>query len=237
MSEILNLSTDELTPDRGAVLESQGIPAGVFVPGEVEALYITACGLLSEVAAPAGILREISLPEFAAVYRGEGRNEPRTPVGDIYVRAERLALYAVTLGERVSDEIAARFRSNDLALASMLDAAASVAADRLAEVAAVRFLERLSRDGGARSATRVLGYSPGYCGWHVSGQKKLFEFLQPEQIGITLRDSFLMQPLKSVSGVLIAGPREIHRFEMSYPFCSRCETQGCRERIRALSAE
>ncbi|GAG32848.1 unnamed protein product, partial [marine sediment metagenome] len=33
------------------------------------------------------------------------------------------------------------------------------------------------------------------------------------------------------------GPKEIHDIEMSYPACDRCDTRGCRERIRALLAE
>jgi len=237
MSDILRFSTDELKPAREAVLGNQGIPTGAFVPAEIETLCAAALDLLGEVAAPAGILREISKPDFELVYQGEGRNEPHTPVGKIYGSAESLALFAITLGERVSQGIGRCFQSNDLALGSMLDAAASVAADKLAERTAERFLELLWREGRAGPATRVLGYSPGYCGWHVSGQKKLFEYLHPEQIGITLRDSFLMQPLKSVSGVLIAGPKEIHSFEMAYSFCDECETRGCRARIRALRAE
>ena len=202
--------------------------------GEIEALCTAALELLAEVAAPAGVLREISESDFEVVYQGEGRNEPRTPVEDIFTRAETLALFAVTLGPRVSREIEQRFQVNDLALGAMLDSAASVAADRLAGAAEDRLREVLSASG-RRPA--VLRYSPGYCGWHISGQRKLFEFLHPEQIGISLRKSFLMEPLKSVSGVMIAGPREIHDFEMSYPFCSRCETRGCRARIRALPAE
>jgi hypothetical protein len=237
MSEILEFSKEELTPARAAVLGNQGIPTGVFVPAEIDGLCTAALDLLSEVAAPAGVLREISKPDFENVYQGEGRNEAHTPVAEIYGSAENLALFAVTLGEPVSKGIDECFRSNELALGSMLDAAASIAADHLAELAANRFLEWLLREGRAAPTTRVLGYSPGYCGWHVSGQKKLFEYLRPEQIGITLRDSFLMQPLKSVSGVLIAGSREIHSFEMAYPFCSACETRGCRARIRALRAE
>ena len=84
--------------------------------------------------------------------------------------------------------------------------------------------------------TGVLRYSPGYCGWHISGQRRLFDYLDPGQIGITLRESFLMDPLKSVSGVLIAGPREIHRFTDDYDFCDQCDTRGCRQRLRALYA-
>lgn len=237
MNEILTFSADELTPDRGAVLENQGVPAGIPVPAEVEAVCTTALALLLKVAAPAGILREISEPDFAVAYQGEGGNEPVTPVGEIFGRAESLALFAVTLGPQVSRQIADRFESNDLALAVMLDSAASAAADQLAELTAGRFFGLLSRSGRTTPATGVLGYSPGYCGWHISGQRKLFEFLRPERIGITLRESFLMEPLKSVSGVLIAGPKEIHDFDESYPFCSRCEAHGCRERIRALLAQ
>ncbi|MCK4404551.1 MAG: hypothetical protein KAW02_05615, partial [candidate division Zixibacteria bacterium] len=64
-----------------------------------------------------------------------------------------------------------------------------------------------------------------------------FEFLHPEEIGITLLDSFLMKPLKSMSGVIVVGDREIHNFEDSYPFCRECRSHSCRDRIRALFEE
>ena len=59
----------------------------------------------------------------------------------------------------------------------------------------------------------------------------------PERIGVSQRDSFVMEPLKSVSGVLIAGPGEPHDLPTDYLCCGECETQGCRERLRALLAE
>ena len=236
MSEILAFSTDELRPDRVEVLTNQGIPAGVDIPASIETLCAAALGLLAKVAAPTGVLRETSKDEFETVYGGEGLNESRTPVGDIFTRADNLALFVVTLGPRIGREIDERFAAGDLALGAMLDSAASAAADKLASVAERRFGETLSRAGRSTSATRVLGYSPGYCGWHISGQKRLFEVLCPERVGVTLRESYLMEPLKSVSGVLIAGPAEIHDFPMSYECCSRCESRGCRERIRALRA-
>jgi hypothetical protein len=237
MSAILPFSTEELMPDRDAVLANQGIPAGKAVSREIDGLYVRALELVVEFAAPAGILGEISQADFEAVYRGEGRNEPSTPVGDIFPKAENLALFAVTLGPRISREITEHFGSSEFARGAMLDAAASAATDKLAEVSASRFADILAREGRATTDTAVLGYSPGYCGWHISGQRKLFEFLRPERIGILLTDSFLMQPLKSVSGVLIAGPKAIHDFQMTYACCTQCEPRGCRERIRALLAQ
>ena len=48
-------------------------------------------------------------------------------------------------------------------------------------------------------------YSPGYCGWHVREQAKLFSLLPPAPCGITLNDSCLMTPVKSVSGIIALG--------------------------------
>lgn len=83
------------------------------------------------------------------------------------------------------------------------------------------------------SAATML-FSPGYCGWHVSGQKRLFESLRPDEIGIELSESFLMQPLKSVSGVIVVGPREIFDFDDAFSFCDECSTHSCRDRIRTV---
>jgi len=237
MTEILTYSAADVRPSRAAAFENQGIPSDKAVPEVIDALCTTALELLSEVAAATGILSEISKQDFETVYHGEGRNEPNTPIGDIFNRADDLGLFCVTLGARISQEIEERFNANDLAVACMLDSVASAAADRLAELAQNHYLRLLARKGRATSSTRALRYSPGYCGWHVSGQRKLFAFLRPEQIGISLRDSYLMEPLKSVSGVVISGTAETHDFQDSYPFCSQCATHGCRKRIRALLVE
>lgn len=236
MTTILGFTTDEMRPARDAVLENQSIPSGAKLPAGIEAIYARAVDLLCELAEPKGALQEITKADFERLYEGEGRNEVRTPIGDIFEEVEDLALFVATVGKRVVREIEARFASSDYALGSMLDSAASAAADKLGALAEQRFREQLAETGRLKPNTGVLRYSPGYCGWHISGQKKLFETLRPEQIGVTLNDSFLMQPLKSVSGVLIAGPMEIHDFAMGYPACGECKTQGCRERIRGLRA-
>lgn len=236
MDQVLTFALDEVAPAREVVLAEQGMPAGAVVSERVGALFAAAAVLLRRTAAPRGVLAEISAADFAQVYAGDGRNESPTPVGDIYGRAGSLALFAVTLGDEVSREISRRFANHELALACMLDAAASVAADHLAAAIERRYAAALVGAGAHAAATAVLRYSPGYCGWHVSGQRRLFAALRPEGIGITLGESCLMQPLKSVSGVLIAGQKEIHQFMDSYPFCDECGTRGCRERLKALDA-
>ena len=80
----------------------------------------------------------------------------------------------------------------------------------------------------------ALSYSPGYCGWNIDAQKKLFSFLKPQQIGISLNESCLMTPLKSVTGVLVYGNKSIHQFDNSFSFCFNCKVQSCIERIERI---
>jgi hypothetical protein len=234
VSQTFTFTPAEVSPSKAAVLEHLGMPTVGGLPDRVEELYATAERMLVQSVEPRGIVASISVDDFASVYRGQGFNEPTSVVADIFPHADHLALFTVTLGAATSHEITEGFATHDFALASMLDAMASESADLAAERAERRF-ERALREAGWRTPDGgVLRYSPGYCGWDVTGQKQLFQYLSPERIGVTLTDSCLMQPLKSVSGVMIAGPKEIHRFPPTYSFCSRCETQECRDRIVAL---
>ena len=117
----------------------------------------------------------------------------------------------------------------------MLDAVASIATDNAGRVAE-EWAERQAAGQKDSALSRAFLYSPGYCGWHISGQAKLFFRLRPEKIGISLNASFLMNPLKSISGVLVAGPAAIHQFSEVYPFCTYCKSPICRERGMARSA-
>jgi hypothetical protein len=235
MNQAVQWTAAEVMPEREPVLELIGVP-DEDVPEHIEALYDGAMQVLSDVAEPAGVVSEISEADFAEVYAGDGRNDPHTPVADIFPGADRLALFTVTMGEGTSAAIAKCFASHDFALGSMLDSAASAAVERAAELVERSYEEALCAGGWEAPPGAVLRYSPGYCGWHVSGQRRLFDYLEPERIGVTLRSSFLMEPLKSTSGVLIAAPQDVHAFAPTYSFCSRCETKGCRQRIRALLA-
>jgi len=236
MTEIIKISTAELTPTREDVLAQQGVPPGTQVRTDIEDICTKALELLQDTAAPVGVVSDISSEGFANVFEGEGENEADTPVGEIFGRSNHLRLFAVTVGKETSSEIDRLFQTNDFALGCMLDAAASVAADRAAAHIEQRFAQSLSDGGWSLESGAALRYSPGYCGWHISGQKKLFEYLRPEPIGLTLRDSYLMEPLKSVSGVVLGGPREMHEFDPTFPSCAMCTTYSCRDRINALFA-
>jgi hypothetical protein len=203
------------------------------------ALLKDAQALFLNEAEPAAKLADIGVPEFAAVFAGEGNNAADAPLAAIFPQAKRLALFACTVGRRVTDHIRDLFASHDYALGYVLDAVASGGAEHLAALVEAEYRRQLESDNLQsriqNPESKIVRYSPGYCGWHVSGQRRLFAALAPEEIGITLRESFLMEPLKSVSGVLVLGPRDVHRYEPGFSFCADCRNQTCRDRLAGLS--
>lgn len=225
----------DTVPERAEVLRLQGVPDDAAVPARIAALHERALAAFLETAAPCAVLAGITRGDFAGVYRGEGRNAAETPLEGIAAGATRLALFAATVGRGVSALIRDLFEKREPALAVMLDAVASAAADRLPLLLGAR--EHEAAGGGEADGGRVLAYSPGYCGWHVSGQRALFAYLEPSEIGVTLNASCLMEPLKSVSGVLVAGPAGIHRFAPTFGFCPECREKSCRARMASLSRE
>jgi hypothetical protein len=66
-------------------------------------------------------------------------------------------------------------------------------------------------------------YSPGYCGWDVGEQHKLFDLFPEGCCGVTLSGSSLMLPIKSVSGVIGTGASVSYR---DYT-CEICSMKAC----------
>jgi len=234
MRPITSFQASKATPDRRTVLNAQGIPDGASVPRRVGDLIDSAFEIYSDLVEPIGIRTEIAVEEFGEIFHGEGHNASRTPLEGMLPKARKLALFAVTIGEAVCSEIRRLFGDGDPALGYALDTIASAGAGSLADAMTLDYMESLSRSDSIAPDLRVLPHSPGYCGWHVSAQRKLFGFLRPERIEVSINASCLMQPLKSVSGVLVAAEKEAHEFDIDFDFCADCADQDCRERIQSV---
>lgn len=235
MHTIVHIPAKTVIPGIPAVLRGQGVPPWVKPEERISQMARDALSLCREKSAPVGLLLGVTREEFGAVLEGEGGNAVDVPVGPIYRASGDLVLFAVTLGEFISREISRRFQQNDFAFASMLDAAASECTEMAAQALEESCRRNLAASGRSGRDQGILRFSPGYCGWHISGQKKLFSMLQPGEIGITLNESFLMQPIKSITGVIVSGRKSIFEFEDLFSFCRDCATHTCRERIRAMS--
>lgn len=134
-----------------------------------------------------------------------------------FEKAEKIALFLSTLGndaKRIIDE-----KRQDPFEYFMLDFLASQFAECVAGYMHERIRE-YAQTAGLGCSNR---YSPGYCGWNVREQSKLFEFFSENQCGITLTESCLMNPVKSVSGAIALGRDVVFR-EYS---CRNCGENDC----------
>jgi hypothetical protein len=232
MNRITEFSLEEARPPRETVLSAQELPTGEALPSRLRDLLEDAFREFDVLAEPRAIAAELTLTELEDVLDGFDGPIEETVIGQVYLRGEAFALYVATLGTPLSERIRELFAANDPGRGWMLDAVASSGADRLSDLLAARFEAELGEAGHA--SPRVLPYSPGYCGWTVRGQKRLFAHLRPEQIGVTLTASCLMTPIKSVSGVLVAGSEETHRFRPEFAFCDECKTRACGARMASV---
>ncbi|MBI4404793.1 MAG: hypothetical protein HY537_11560 [Deltaproteobacteria bacterium] len=213
----------EVLPERSNIIKKEGLKdASKFLPllEQAEKLFV-------DFSAPTGLVGEISADQFERVFEGLGQNEPQAPLREIYPKAQALALFGITLGPTISSQIESLFESDDFVLGYLLDCMASLACERAVDHASHQFAD-------AYEGLSTMAYSPGYCGWHISAQKTLFQMIEPQTIGISLNEDFLMSPLKSTTGVLVAGPREIHGVKPGYPFCRQCKCRTCLDRLTTV---
>ncbi|HSN69288.1 MAG TPA: vitamin B12 dependent-methionine synthase activation domain-containing protein [Thermoanaerobaculia bacterium] len=220
----------ELRPAEGDVLRRLGVPAGAEVRPELRELLDRAAEKAENLVEARGVIHPVAREEFVAIYEGEGKNAPESPLEKIYARASALALFVATLGDKLERELSTLFREGDSALAVVLDAYASSMMNRAVDALVKRFEFEFFDD-----RLRVLPYSPGYCGWHLTGQRALFGTLEFDNAGVTLGENCLMIPLKSVSGVLVAGEPAVHHFRPDFEFCEECDAHTCIPRMASVN--
>jgi len=235
VKKLIDIPPASVVPTEGAVLRAMGVPAGQDQGARVERLVAAALEEFRSDAEPRGIVAEVGRDEFSSIYQGAGDNDSPSPLLSIFPRAEVLTLFAVTLGASLSDRVSMLFDDGKVALGATLDAAASEGTELAGIHVDGVVLEDARTDGRAGAASRILRYSPGYCGWNLTGQRALFAALGPEEIGIHLTETCLMEPVKSISGVMVIGPADIHEFTDDYSFCATCPTHDCRRRIKGLT--
>jgi hypothetical protein len=109
-----------------------------------------------------------------------------------------IAIFVCTAGHGISELAKEMTASGDVVMAYIYDVIGSVCAEKAADKLEVILLEEPDIEGSGISNR----CSPGYCGWDVSEQRKLFSLLPQGFCSVTLTASSLMMPIKSVSGII-----------------------------------
>ena len=106
-----------------------------------------------------------------------------------------IALVVCTIGSALEERVAELAARERVARAMLLDAMGSAAVEELADRRNRRICEEALRAGldpGPRA-------SPGYGAWKLEDQAWLFQELAPQEIGVTLGETWMMNPRKSIS--------------------------------------
>jgi copper chaperone CopZ len=144
-------------------------------------------------------------------------------------KAEKAALFVCTIGPGMENRARQLQREGEFVLSYVVNTIASVVVEK-----AVDFLHDYIGMQMNKSGLKITNrYSPGYCGWPVSEQHLLFSFLPEKFCGVSLTDSALMMPIKSVSGIIGIGS-SVKRKEYT---CDTCGIKECTYRSKRAARQ
>lgn len=224
------LSHDEWALSRSEILEAMGDALTHHSEGdplirEVDALYAEAvsCALprYTYLFVPG------TLDRTAATLTLGAERKSLFQVGKIIAHqlqdATLFLIFTATVGEEFDLWMEQLKREGDMLKVYIADAIGSALVEKVADLMEADLQSRLD----SVDLHHTLRFSPGYCGWHLSGQKELFSlFPSSTPCGIRLTESCLMLPIKSVSGVIGVG-KEVKPQQYS---CGLCDYAMCYKR-------
>lgn len=145
-----------------------------------------------------------------------------------YKNISSAAVFVCTAGKEITDKTMEFNQKGDFLEGYLLDVLGSV----LVEKAMNKIHEYLRNDMEQKGLGITNRYSPGYCDWNIKEQKQLLDFFPENFCNISLNESCLMMPTKSVSGIIGIG-RDV---KYQKHLCSLCDNKNCIYRnIRKLT--
>jgi hypothetical protein len=130
-------------------------------------------------------------------------------------RSQSVIIMVCTIGSLLDEMVSSLFKV-DPSLAVAMDGVGSAAVESLA-IQACNYFENQVKDEGLNT---TMPLNPGMVGWPVEqGQPEIFTLLDSEEILVTLNESCMMSPNKSLSMVLGVG-KDVSPVGSSCDYCS-----------------
>lgn len=127
-------------------------------------------------------------------------------------------LFICTAGQKISQHSQKLLIGENPVLGYVLDSMGSM----IVEEATNHLQNEIKRIVSKKGMEITNRYSPGYCKWSVADQHQLFSFFPENCCGISLTGSALMNPVKSVSGIIGVGTNVKFR-EYTCDLCSQTD--------------
>jgi len=141
-----------------------------------------------------------------------------------FKEADEAALFVCSIGSAMEKWSKELMFSGDAIRGYFVDIVASAAAETVANILHDQIKKQMLQNG-SKVTNR---YSPGYCNWAVSEQHLLFSLLPDNFCGVTLSESALMAPIKSVSGIIGIGSK----VKFNDYLCDGCNQKNCTYRSK-----
>jgi hypothetical protein len=155
--------------------------------------------------------KSIRLPESEFFIKGRLFNEIKD--------SEKMAFFVCTAGSEISRISKRLIDQKDLLTGYVFDVIGSLVVEKGMDKIQIRFGKAMNASG-YQITNR---YSPGYCGWQTSEQFKLFKIFPENFCGVRLTESALMDPIKSISGIIGIGAH----VEFREYACELCDAVNC----------
>ena len=141
--------------------------------------------------------------------------------------SEFFAIITASVGKELDEWIEVKRSGGDVMEAFVADALGSVIVEAIVTWG-LSFLTHMMAEINLKVSN---SYSPGYCGWDVAEQRMFFSMLPDGFCGISLTDSCLMLPIKSVSALVGIGGN----IEKKPYGCAICRKKDCFKRKEVMS--
>jgi hypothetical protein len=133
--------------------------------------------------------------------------------------SEMMAFFVCTAGNEVSDRTRELNQAGQFLEGYITDLIGSILVEEAMDIIHNRLKADVT-ESGLKVTNR---YSPGYCHWKVDEQHQLFTLFPAGFCGVSLSDSALMNPIKSVSGVIGIGTNVGYQEYI----CDACTSVNC----------
>ncbi len=192
--EILNPSL--LKVDKEETRRYAGLRAGTSFPEEILAKACNEALLLAKPQAVWNVYPYIF--STAAVVGRTTHILTGGNIADHLAGAEQVAVLAVTIGKALEEEVSRLFAVGEYTAGLLLDAAGSAAVEQAADAANAIVTVHAARRGFSTRSR----FSPGYGDWPLTDQPALVALANGERIGLSVTESCLLVPRKSVTAII-----------------------------------
>lgn len=154
--------------------------------------------------------------------RGEGQVMLKSiQLPKILRKSDAVTILLVTAGRKVTEESRRLMAESKMTQALAVSAVGSaMVVDLMKELTNQVFTDAQMRNYGT-----TLRVGPGYTGWHLNDQSTLFSFYDTAAIPVTLNHGVMMEPEKSLLGMVGMNPGGKQAPEIEP--CRICDLRGC----------